>query len=270
MATTQTPQVLELIESIKRLGKGNAIIIGGLFDVNYLSEKISKLQSDPSIPQETTRGLVEMLDQVDPELSTWKMRKDSLLKQMSKINFDPDISQATTRENYVKRYKIEEGVIDTLGLETLRTSKVLYSDYWVLSPFIAKLPESLTSAQVERLTKIGYESVGLERNEALALFFNAGIVRRAEKLQEDQRYLDKKIGEFIEREAGNYGDMYFIGPISDHKEEIDKILSPKSVDIHSSYVGMSMNRKVKNLIGVIPEGTTVYRKETKVFIVPND
>ena len=52
----------------------------------------------------------------------------------------------------------------------------------------------------------------LERNEALALFIDIGIVRRVEKLQQGSRYLDKIIAEFMGREAGNHGDLYFIGP----------------------------------------------------------
>jgi len=255
---TQDSRVSKLVEQIQRLSRGEPIIIGGPSDVEHLRKQIAQLQSDTPLPQETTRGLVEMLDQVNPGLSDWEARKDRQPEQVR-------ASYQIPREDYVSRYGIEERAVDTIGLEALRTSEILHSNYWSPGPFIAKLPESLTPAQVERLTELGYEPMRLERNEALALFIDVGRVRRAEKLQQDPRYLDKKIAEFMGREAGNHGKMYFIGPPSDYEGEIKMILSPMSV-VHSSFRGIPIDKGVTNLVGAIPEGATVYRKQTTIFI----
>ncbi len=255
---TQDPQVSKLVEKIERLSRGEAILFGGTPDVNYLREQIDQL----NLPQETISSLVSMLDEVDPELSTWEVRKSR------ELTLSDDYFKRS-REAYVKRFYIERRVVDLLGLEVLRESKVLYSNYYDYGPFIAILPESTPPEKVIRLTEMGYEPMTLERNEALALFIGRRRRLRAEKLQQDPRCLDKKIADFMGGEAGNDGVMFFLGPPCDYTEEIEETLSPSIVMAYSMWMGFSPERRVTNLIGAMPEGATVYVKETTIFVLPN-
>ncbi|MEK6960067.1 MAG: hypothetical protein AABX47_02765 [Nanoarchaeota archaeon] len=258
----QDPRVSRLLEQIQRLINGEPITIGGPFDVSNLREQIAQLQTDSALPQEAMSSLVELLSKVDPGLSTWEARKN---RQPIKVR----AAYRFLKEDYVSWFRIEEEVIDTIGLEVIGVSEILFSNYCGSGPFIARLPDSVTPAQLERLAGLGYGHVKLERNEALALFIDIGIVRRVEKLQQGSRYLDKIIAEFMGREAGNHGDLYFIGPPSDHEEEIKRILSPTGVNVHSSFMGIPVDRGVTNLVGAIPEGATAYRKQTTLFIAPD-
>ena len=250
----EDPQVSHLERQIEKLGRGEPVVIGGIPDIAYLREQIAKL------PADTTPGLLAMLDEVNPTLSTWEARKDrpADLKIINKI----------PKEDYVKRYGVEEGVVDAIGLETLRASKILFSDYWNSGPFFAMLPDTINQSQAEELTRFGYQPVTLGRNEALALFIDGSRVRRVEKLQQDPRYIDQKMVEFMSREAGNHGKFFFVGPPSDYEEELKIVLSPMGVEVYSSFAGIPLNKGAINLMGSVPNGSTAYRKDTTVLVSP--
>ena len=81
----------------------------------------------------------------------------------------PQLGNQTSREEYINKHKIEPGVIDIIGLNTLRSSEILVSNYWNSGPLIMVLPEPLSSYQLGKLVEKGYTIQSLEKNEALAV-----------------------------------------------------------------------------------------------------
>ena len=138
----QDPRVSRLLEQIQRLINGEPITIGGPFDVSNLREQIAQLQTDSALPQEAMSSLVELLSKVDPGLSTWEARKN---RQPIKVR----AAYRFLKEDYVSWFRIEEEVIDTIGLEVIGVSEILFSNYCGSGPFIARLPDSVTPAQLE-------------------------------------------------------------------------------------------------------------------------
>jgi hypothetical protein len=176
------------------------------------------------------------------------------------------------RRYYGKQGEIHSALENIAGRDAALLSRSLVPNNFGVGPFILRLPFSLTPEQIGKLTASGYEPLSLEKNEALALFTcSIGRFRGAQKLQKDEKYLDKRIADFMAREAGNHGKMYFLGPSSDYEKEIEMILSPPAVKLHSvpsPYSGLFVNREVFNLIGQVPEGATLYRKDATIFIAP--
>lgn len=247
----------DLEKQIMQLERGQPVLMGGRADIDYLRKKMDAAGIYPQ-----THPLRDRLEKVDPSLSTYAARVGR--GEEKPIHF-PTRGERILDCIYAIAPSLKGVLDETLAGEvTVVCDSFTMKDSLLRSPFVAIFPEQVPG---DLLLENGFEAYVLEKNQALALFTDMGRLRCAAQLPGD-RHLDKEILSFIGRQAGNHGDMYFIGPPTDHAEMVDMVLSPVMVGIASSLFGRPVRRRRDNLIGTLEEGSTAYRKGMDVLVNP--
>jgi hypothetical protein len=279
---------------IATLRRGDPLVNGGKFDVDMINKSLSaKRQSYPDC-EYLFEGLSASLSTVDPNLSSWETRQLRLSDPLSAPNRS-DAAAVSTPPTYdynytppplsmydYKRYGVESNVLSILGIDTLRAAEILYCDYYSywMGPFIAVLgPNALSEEQISSLiaSTSSKQDGGVQqckvfelaKDEILALFINGYNVRCHAKLTAEHPYLDRAVVAFIDKQKGNDGDMYFIGPVPNDPDTINLVLSPLSAGVLSTYKGISVERIAHNLTGAsIPPGSRIFCVGRTFLVLP--
>lgn len=238
----QAPIIGQIADQIARLKSGEAVTLGGPSDIRYVQGQIDKARKENPSLGSTLDELEAELRTVDPELSTWESRSKRQTLPDPAIAASTTLIQGridalvfrgpqTTRDEYENKYGVETSVVDLLGVDKLRRATVINSNYGGSGPFITMLnsADDLSDGDAEALIGLGFNAYELKGEELLALFIDNRRVRKTAKLTREKRYLDKEAHDFILNQSGNYGTMYFVGPLSANSSELEKTLSPVTV-----------------------------------------